>query len=149
MDTHNFWVGVVSRAHIYQGVKDGFLQLNHGKKAPVQRMNQGDGIVIYSPRAEYPAGEALQKFTAIGTVATGEIYQVEMSPDFKPYRLDVNYSQCQQAAIKPLIETLSFIKNKERWGATFRFGLIQIEEPDFLILAEAMGCAQEFGETEL
>ena len=149
MDTRKFWVGVVSRAHIEQGVKDGFLQLNHGKKAPVQRMNKGDGVVIYSPRAEYPDGEALQKFTAIGTVATGEVYQVEISPDFKPYRLNVNYSQCQQAAIKPLIETLSFIKNKERWGATFRFGLIQIEEPDFLILAEAMGCAQDFEQREL
>ena len=32
MDTRNFWVGVVSRAHIEKGVKDGFLQLNHGKK---------------------------------------------------------------------------------------------------------------------
>ena len=80
MDTRNFWVGVVSRAHIEQGVKDGFLQLNHGEKAPVRRMNKGDGVVIYSPRVESPDGEALQKSTAIGTVATGEVYQVEISP---------------------------------------------------------------------
>src|SRR3954454_6616402 len=81
----NYWIGVVSRAHVQIGVKGGFIQLNHGKKAPLQRLHAGDGLVMYSPRTDYPDGEPLQAFTAMGTISTGEIYQVEMTPDFKPY----------------------------------------------------------------
>ena len=144
MATRNFWIGVVSRSHVERGVKGGFIQLNHGKKAPVQRLRQGDGVVIYSPRVDYPDGEPLQKFTAIGTVVSGEIYQVETSPDFKPYRVDVKFLKCREAPIQPLIEKLSFIKSKTHWGAAFRFGQIKVAEQDFLAIAQAMGCSEPF-----
>jgi predicted RNA-binding protein len=81
----------------------------------------------------------LQHFTAIGTVMTGEIYQVEMTPDFKPYRMDVHFLKCHESPIKPLIHRLSFIKNKTSWGASFRFGCLKIPVEDFKIIAEAMG----------
>ena len=106
----SFWIGVVSRSHVQVGVKGGFIQLNHGKKAPLQRLHAGDGLILYSPRTSYPDGEALQSFTAIGTVTSGEIYQVEMTPEFKPYRVDVKFLKCHDTPIKPLIERLSFIK---------------------------------------
>ncbi len=44
----------------------------------------------------------------------------------------------QEAPIRPLIENLTFIKNKKSWGYIFRFGLIEIPEPDFLQIAAAM-----------
>ena len=145
----NFWIGVVSRSHVRRGVKGGFIQLGHGKKAPVQRLRAGDGVAIYSPRTEYPDGESLQCFTAIGMVVTGEVYQVEMNPDFKPYRVDVKYLKCRETPIKPLIEGLSFIKNRARWGAAFRFGQLKVSEHDFLLIAGAMGCARAFGANAL
>jgi EVE domain len=86
MNQRNYCIGVVSRSHVQIGVQGRFMQLNHGKKAPLQRVRAGDGVAIYSPRTEYPDGEPLQRFTAIGVLASGEGYQVEMSPDFKPYR---------------------------------------------------------------
>jgi hypothetical protein len=85
--------------------------------------------------------EPLQSFTAIGTVVSGDVYQVEMAPDFKPYRADVEFSRCQEAPIKPLIEQLSFIKSKTHWGAAFRFGQLKIPPDDFALIAQAMGCA--------
>ena len=30
-----YWIGVVSREHVMLGVKGGFIQLNHGKRAPL------------------------------------------------------------------------------------------------------------------
>lgn len=148
MTNRNYWLGVVSRSHIQIGVKDGFIQLNHGKKAPLRKFGTGDGLVIYSPRTEYPNGEPLQFFTAIGTIVSGEVYQVEMAPDFKPYRVDVCYSQCKEVPIKPLIEKLSFIKSKTHWGAAFRFGQLKIPAHDFALIAEAMSCAS-FAENAL
>lgn len=108
----NYWIGVVSRSHVRIGVAGGFVQLNHGKKAPVQRLKAGDMLAMYSPRESYPDGAPLQAFTAIGTIKTGEVYQVEMSADFKPYRVDVEFTPCRDAPIKPLVEALSFIKSK-------------------------------------
>jgi predicted RNA-binding protein len=140
MDEGNFWIGVVSRAHSEIGVKGGFIQLNHGKKAPLQKMKKGDWIVIYSPRTSYPEGEPLQSFTAIGEIVSDDVYQFEMSPDFVPYRMDVRYRRCRVAPIGPLIDKLSFIKNKSSWGAAFRFGQIKIARPDFDVIAQAMSC---------
>lgn len=138
------WIGIVSREHVQIGVQGGFIQLNHGKKAPLQRLHAGDGLAMYSPRTSYPDGEALQRFTAIGIVSSGEIYQVKMSDDFLPYRLDVQFFKGTETDIKPLIEQLSFIKNKTRWGAAFRFGYIKIPAYDFEIIAKAMGVASKF-----
>lgn len=87
--SRQFWIGVVSREHVQLGVKGGFIQLNHGKKAPLQRLRAGDGLAMYSPRTSYPDGQPLQCFTAIGVVNTGEVYQVEMSEAAKPYRVGV------------------------------------------------------------
>lgn len=139
MTSRNYWIGVVSREHVQVGMKGGFIQLNHGKKAPVQRLHAGDGLVMYSPRTAYPDGEPLQCFTAIGTVTTGEVYQVTMSEDFKPYRIDMKFVKSKEAPIKPLIEKLSFIRSKTHWGAAFRFGYLKVPAEDFGVIATAMG----------
>jgi len=139
-----FWIGVVSREHVQRGVQGGFIQLNHGKKAPVQRLRAGDGLVMYSPRTAYPDGEPLQAFTAIGVVITGEVYQVEMAEDFKPYRVDVRFLNGRETPIKPLIERLSFIRDKTHWGAAFRFGYLKVSAEDFNLIAESMGVEPAF-----
>jgi hypothetical protein len=138
-DHFTCWIGVVSREHVHLGVKGGFIQLNHGKRAPLERLKAGDRVAMYSPRTSYPDGEVLQAFTAIGTITSGEVYQVEMSADFIPYRIDVRFEECNEAPIKPLIESLSFIRNKTHWGGAFRFGYLKIPAEDFAIIARAMG----------
>ena len=148
MSNKQFWIGVVSRAHVQIGVSGGFVQLNHGKKAPLQKLHAGDGFVYYSPRTSYPAGETLQMFTAIGVVKTGEVYQGDMGDDFHPFRVDVQFLDSKEAAIKPLLDRLSFIKDKTHWGAAFRFGNLKVSAEDFKIIAEAMGCdfERDFGD---
>ena len=134
-----FWIGVVSREHVQIGVGGGFVQMNHGKKAPLQKLHAGDGFVYYSPKTSYPTGEPLQMFTAIAVVKGGEIYQGTMGDDLHPFRLDVQYLDSKEVPIKPLIDQLSFIKDKVHWGAAFRFGNLKVSAQDFKIIAEAMG----------
>ncbi|MEO5701663.1 MAG: EVE domain-containing protein [Casimicrobiaceae bacterium] len=143
--TAQCWIGVVSREHVQRGVAGGFMQLNHGKRAPVQRLGAGDWIAMYSPRTSYPDGEPLQAFTAIGMVVTGEVYRVEMSADFKPYRVNVEFCKAREAAIRPLIDKLSFIKSKTHWGAAFRFGALKVPVRDFEMIAAAMDVAMPAG----
>jgi hypothetical protein len=139
MSVRRYWIGVVSREHVMIGVKGSFMQLNHGKRAPLQRLSAGDGVVFYSPKTSYPDGEPLQAFTAIGRVNTGDIYQVEMTPQFKPFRVDVTFLKAKEAPIRALIDRLSFIEDKSHWGARFRFGHLSIGEVDFALIAKAMG----------
>lgn len=140
MTNRTYWIGVVSRPHVQIGVEGGFVQLNHGKRAPLQRFRANDRLIMYSPRTDYPDGEPLQSFTAIGKIVSGDIYQVELTPTFKPYRVDVQFSRCNESPIKPMIEELSFIKSKSHWGAAFRFGQVKVPAKDFALIARAMGC---------
>jgi hypothetical protein len=134
-----FWIGVVSRDHVQLGVAGGFIQLNHGKKAPLQRLHAGDGVVFYSPRTSYPDGEPWQMFTAIGVVRTGKIYQGDMGGGFKPFRVDVRFFKARGAEIRPLLGKLSFIRDKAHWGAALRFGHLKVPTQDFKVIAAAMG----------
>lgn len=134
-----YWINTVSRIHVMRGVEGGFTQANHGKPQALKRLKAGDWIVFYSPKKEFEGKEPLQAFTAIGEVADNELYQVEMTPGFVPWRRKVDFKKCQEIQIYPLIDELSFIKNKSKWGYMFRFGMFEIPEDDFKLITQAMG----------
>jgi hypothetical protein len=137
--TRRFWIGVASRDHVQAGVDGGFCQLCHGKAGPMRRLKPGDGIVYYSPRSEMRGGETVQAFTAIGTVKDGEAYPFDMGGGFVPTRRDIAFGKAHDAPIKPLLDRLSFTKGRKSWGAAFRFGVLEITEADFALIAGAMG----------
>jgi len=41
-------------------------------------------------------------------------------------------------AIRPLIDSLEFIKNKEKWGYIFRTGCFEINKHDFNLIESQM-----------
>ena len=77
----------------------------------------------------------------MGRIRTGTVYQATVSDTFQPFRVDVDFLPSHPAPIKPLIEQLSFIRNKTHWGAAFRFGTVRVPEADFALIAAAMDCA--------
>lgn len=120
-----------------QGVKLGIAQIGHGMRSGLARMHAGDGFVYYSPKTSLEGSESLQAFTAIGIVQDDEIWQHDEA-DFKPWRRRIAYSECQDAAIRPLLDELSFTKDRTNWGYSFRYGLIEITEIDFKLIAKTM-----------
>ncbi|MDX8437020.1 EVE domain-containing protein [Mesorhizobium abyssinicae] len=133
------WIAVASAAHVRLGRAGGFMQVNHGRLAPLRRIRPGDGIAYYSPNTVLGEKDGLQSFTAIGTVREGEPYQGEMGGGFTPFRRDVAWAEAEEAAIKPLLGRLDFTAGKTNWGYQLRFGLFEIDEHDFRLIAEAMG----------
>lgn len=133
-----YWINTVSRDHVRRGVAGGFTQANHGKPWMLRKMARGDWIVFYSPKTEIGGGDPLQAFTAIGQVADDEAYQAEMSPDFHPWRRNVDFQPCAEAPIRPLLDALDFIEDPGRWGFKFRFGVFEIDEHDFEVIRSAM-----------
>ncbi|MGE3318772.1 MAG: EVE domain-containing protein [Candidatus Berkiella sp.] len=137
------WIGTVSKEHVQRGQAGGFAQVCHGKLGPLKRMKPGDFLIYYSPNKQFGEKTPYQCFSALGVIQEGEPYAVKMSEDFIPYRINVQYLNTQDTPIRPLLPQLSFIKDKTKWGAAFRFGILKIPCEDFKIIATAMGITNE------
>jgi hypothetical protein len=133
------WIAVASAEHARRG-KAGFMQVNHGKAAPLRRIHPGDGVAYYSPTETFGGKDKLQAFTLIGRVKPGDIYQGEMG-DWVAHRRDVDWADAHDAPIAPLLDRLEFTAGKTNWGYQLRFGLFGISEHDFELIAQAMGAS--------
>lgn len=135
----NYWIAVASREHVLCGKEGGFCQVCHGKGGPLKQMDAEDWIVYYSPTEIYGETIPSRKFTAIGKIKANDPYLYQMSEDFIPWRRDVDFFPANEALILPLIDKLSFIQNKTRWGFPFRRGCFKVPQEDFILIANSMG----------
>ncbi len=133
-----YWVSTISRDHVLLSVEGGFTQAGHGKSSALKRLKTDDWLVYYSPKTGLRDGEPVQAFTGLGRVADDELYQVEQAPGFTPWRRNIEFVKSIEAPIRPLIDQLSFIEDKRRWGSMFRFGLFEIPQEDFAVISRAM-----------
>jgi hypothetical protein len=136
MSEQKNWLGVVSRNHVRRGVTLGIAQTNHGTRAGLARMSEGDSIVLYSPKTAYPDGDPLKAFTAIGRIADAEIFQVE-ERDFRPYRRRVTWHDATEVPITDLNGQLELTAG-QNWGYQLRRGLLQLSDHDLAVIRAAM-----------
>jgi hypothetical protein len=101
-------------------------------------MSVGDWIIYYSPRELFDESTPCQRFTAIGQVTGTEVYPFKMAPGFIPHRRDFRFLEACELLIRPLIEKLTFIRDKGRWGYSFRLGHFEIPKADFELIASGM-----------
>jgi hypothetical protein len=76
------WIAVASAEHVHFGRQAGFMQVCHGKAAPLRRIQPGDCVLYYSPTTTCGGKEKLQAFTAIGIAKIREPYQFDMGESF-------------------------------------------------------------------
>ena len=74
----------------------------------------------------------------VTAVRTTGVYCRPVCPARTPLARNVEFFRCVETPIRPLIDELSFIKNKQRWGYVFRFGLFEIPQEDFELIQRAM-----------
>lgn len=140
-----YWILIASKNHVVSGVQGGFAQTCYGKAHPLRRMSVGDGVLYYSPKLEFGRKDPYQRFTAIGSVFGENVYQFDMGNNFLPYRRDVKYLSSRDTPVTPLINRLTFIKDKERWGHVFKYGIIRIPTEDFMLIASMMNVGANTG----
>jgi hypothetical protein len=125
MATQRHWLIVVSRDHARRGVEAGFVMANHGKRAPLDRMSPGDGILIYSPTTAYPRGAPLRALTVVGEVTGAE-----------PVPSEVIAGGFRRAARLREIAPLPLEEIREHLPvARLRFGFIELEPAHALAIA--------------
>lgn len=132
------WLAIAGADHVQRGRAEGFMQVCHGKSAPLRRLKQGDGVIYYSPATTMGGKDRLQSFTAQGVISNDAVYQVDMGQGFLPYRRDVQWNETMIIPIRPLLDKLELTRGKSSWAYPFRFGLLELSEYDFKMIAEAM-----------
>jgi len=138
MSTNKYWIAAISKEHTQHGVRGNFIQVCHGKQTPLKRMRKGDYLLVYSSKITMEGNEKCQAFTAVGKVMDDEVYQYQMTNDFKPFRRNIKFIECEETPIIPLINNLDFIPNKKSWGYPFLFGFFEIRENDFNFITSKM-----------
>ncbi|MBI3452131.1 MAG: EVE domain-containing protein [Rhodospirillales bacterium] len=132
------WIAVAAANHVCRGRASGFMQVCHGKAAPLRRVRPGDRAAYYSPTSAFRGKDKLQAFTAIGVVQAGEPYRVDTGDGFCTFRRDVAWIDACAAPIRPLLDTLEFAAGAGNWGRQLRFGLFAISDHDMRLVATAM-----------
>ena len=142
------WIAVASAEHARRGrdgqqptgrgMGVGYMQVCHGKCAPLRRVLPGDRVAYYSPALTMGGKDRHQSFVSIGLVQPGEPYAFDMGGGFVPFRRDVAYVPAQEASILPLLDQLELVENRQRWGYKFRLGLFEVSEHDMRLIARAM-----------
>ncbi len=135
------WIAVASAEHARRGCEEpgrGFMQVCHGKCAPLKRVQPGDRVAYYAPTVTMGGKDRLQSFVSIGIVQPGEPYSFDMGGGFVPFRRNVTYVPAQEAPISPLLDHFEFVEDRTRWGYKFRFGLFMVTDSDMRLIANAM-----------
>ena len=138
-ESPRYWIAVVAQDRAERARDGGYAELAHGRAGILELMQPGDAYMTYSPRITDPKGEPVQAFTALGYVREGGIYRASDAEGSPVFRLPMTYVPASLAPIKPLLDTLTFIRNRQHWGAAFRFGGLRILPADFARIAAAMG----------
>ncbi|KAA0681834.1 EVE domain-containing protein [Roseomonas genomospecies 6] len=137
--TSRSWIAIASAEHVRRGRAEGFMQVCHGKAAPLRRILPGDRVAYYSPTERFQGKDRLQSFTAVGIVRDGDPYRFDMGGGFVPFRRDVRWLDGRETPIQPLLDRLDFSAGVRNWGYPFRFGLFTVTDRDLDTIAAAMG----------
>ena len=117
MTERNYWIGVVSKNHVDIAIAGGFTQVNHGKAGAARAHARGDGFAFYSPRTDYPDGDAAAGVhRASAASATASSTRPTPATDFQPVPSRRRLPARHAAPIRPLIDALTFIRSKDALG---------------------------------
>lgn len=137
-----YWIAAISKEHAQLAIKGSFIQVCHGKEAPLKKMKKDDYIIIYSSKITMRKNEKCQMFTALGKVSDDHVYSFEMTEQFKPFRRNIEFLKSNEISILSMIENLEFIPDKKYWGYSFRYGFFEISENDFNFITSKMICGE-------
>jgi predicted RNA-binding protein len=113
--------------------RDKLMGFSESKAARVKSFRPGDLVIFYVPRESLISNKRVGKF--IGLAEIKEESHKSSEPVWNnglfPYRVRIELLSHDSCEIKPLIKALTFIKNKNSWGATFLGGIVKVPADDF------------------
>jgi hypothetical protein len=137
-----YWIAVVPRAGVERCLAAGFAMFAHGRRDAIMRTQPGEWLAYYCPRTLLKGGEEVRAFCAIGRFADREPYETELMPGRVGWCRDIAFqADAHEAGVYPLLDRLSFIRDRAHWGLFFHRSLFSVPRDDFATIAGAMGVA--------
>lgn len=130
------WIAVISRDHAMIGAQSGFLQVCHGKAAPLRKTSAGDEVFIYCPRTGMSAGKVLRRVEYRCVIESDTVYQVEQVAGFKPFRKDARFDAGFQGIPIGDVRGMELTANPH-WGMLARRGFFELGAHDATLLRRA------------
>lgn len=131
------YVGVVHRKMVEIARERGVVAFGHGKESLVRSLEVGDSVIFYAPREE-PDGAPVQAFVALAEVTGAEPRESDFYMGRTGWLRDARFLMTAEVPVKPMLEDLTFVKNKTHWGMTFRGGRFRIPGEDHARIVAAM-----------
>lgn len=132
-----YWIGVVSGDHVDHAVETGICAFSKGAKSALVKLNEGDRFAFYSPKTGFMSGDPVQCFTALGTVIDPTPFQATWE-GVEFWAARAAYASVTPASVRPLLDRLSFVTNKDKWGMAFRRGQFEVNAADFAAIETAL-----------
>ena len=133
-------IGVANKAQVGIARQGGFVAFSHGREAAVRRLAAGDRVIYYAPRSDFD-GDPVQAFVALAEVTGDAAHERPFGDHGLGWVRDARFEPVTEAPVRPLLDRLSFVRDKSRWGMAFRQGKFAIGAADYRLIAEAMEAA--------
>ena len=103
------WIAVASAEHVRLGRAAGFMQVSHGKAAPLRRIAAGDLVAYYSPTVVFGDKDAFRSFTAIGKVLLSALSKEDLDAYLRrgPYEAYTPKTITSPAALREEIKRVA------------------------------------------
>lgn len=134
-----YWIAVVPKVGVERCLAGGFAMFAHGRHDAMMRTKAGEWLAYYSPRTLLKGGDEVRAFTAIGKFTERAPYEAEMTAGRVGWRRDIVFEKARMANVYPLLDELSFIKDRAHWGLFFHRSLFSVPRDDLAKIASAMG----------
>lgn len=140
----NYWVFPITQDNLDICLEHSIIGASGNNKKRITRIQPGDLIIFYVSRAFYNRilpriGEFQAVVGCIGWPfkSATKMWHDSAGDNF-PTRMPIKVVSRKKCKVGPLIEKLSFIKNKHNWGSAFFSGMRQIPTGDFILIVDAM-----------
>ena len=136
----NYWVICITEDNLQIALQEQILGFKQSKCTRVRSFSPGDAVTFYVSRVALTSYRPVQKFVGQAEVKNKPYKSTEIiwKGDLFPIRIELKSISNASCEIKPLIDKLSFIKNKKHWGGVFMGGILRIPASDFDLIQETM-----------
>jgi predicted RNA-binding protein len=127
----NYWILALPRPHIEHCVKIGTFGMR--RKYTLEQVKKDDKVICFATKEAKILG--FGKVVREYYFANDKVFLDKNHP--YPDRIDFTATLLpsdREIDFKPLVNDLSFVKNKQYWGAHFVSGLCQIPAEDFELI---------------
>lgn len=114
-----------------------------------ERIRPGDRLVLYVARGAFHNPTRDESRLVALAEATTPVRRLRQPVELAgrtfvvgcDLRFEARLPERAGVPVRPLVPRLSFVRRKDAWGQYFRSGLVEVPEPDFEVLAEAVRAA--------